>query len=125
LATLGISTNDDGTLSVDQNQLTAALQSNNSGVQSFFQTVNTGFAAHIGSVLTNLVGGGGELSLDAQGYTAQNNDLTQRISDLQARLALQTQSLTATYARVNTTLQELPLLQAQLTQQIASIPSLS
>jgi hypothetical protein len=36
-------------------------------------------------------------------------------------LAAQTQNLTATYAQVNVTLQELPLLQQQLGQQLASI----
>lgn len=121
LASLGISTNDDGTLSIDQNQLTAALQSNYSSVQNFFQTAGTGFATNIGNVLTNLIGGNGELTLDAQQYTGQSNDLSQQISDLQAQLALQTQTLTTTYAQVNTTLEELPLLQSQLSQQLSSI----
>jgi len=37
-------------------------------------------------------------------------------------MAVRTLNLTAVYAQVNTTLQELPLLQAQLGQQLASIP---
>jgi flagellar hook-associated protein 2 len=121
LATLGITTNDDGTLSVDSGALASALSSNFSGVQSFFQAASTGFAANIGTTLNNLVGGSGELTLDAQGYTSQTTDLAQQLSDLQAALAVQTTSLTATYAQVNDTLEELPLLQSQLSQQLSSV----
>lgn len=123
LASIGISTNDDGTLTVDSNALASALSTNYSGVQSFFQTASTGFAQNISNVLNNLVGGTGELTLDAQGYTAQSSDLTQQISDLQAALAVQTTNLTATYAQVNDTLEELPLLQSQLSQQLSSLPT--
>jgi flagellar hook-associated protein 2 len=123
LASIGISTNDDGTLTVDSDTLASALATNYSGVQNFFQAASTGFAQNISNVLNNLVGGSGELTLDAQGYTAQSNDLTQQISDLQANLAVQTTNLTATYAQVNDTLEELPLLQSQLSQQLSSLPT--
>jgi flagellar hook-associated protein 2 len=122
LTSLGINVNNDGTLSVDSGTLSSALSSNLSGVQSFLQTASTGFAANLNSVLTNLNDPTtGELTLDSQGYTASNSDLASQISDLQAALAAQTQNLTATYAQVNVTLQELPLLQQQLGQQLASI----
>jgi flagellar capping protein FliD len=47
--------------------------------------------------------------------------LTKQIADLQASLATQQTSLTAIYAQVNTTLQELPLLENQISQQLASV----
>ncbi|MBZ5697837.1 MAG: flagellar filament capping protein FliD [Acidobacteriia bacterium] len=123
LTSLGINVNNDGTLSVDSGALATALSSNFSGVQSFLQTASTGFASNLTSVLKNLNDPTtGELTLDAQGYAASSTDLTNHISDLQAALAVQTQNLIAVYARVNTTLQELPLLQQQLGQQLASIP---
>ena len=50
-----------------------------------------------------------------------SQDLTQQISDLQGALAVKQQNLTLVYAQVNATLQELPLLQSQLSQQLASI----
>jgi hypothetical protein len=37
-------------------------------------------------------------------------------------MAVKQQNLIAVYARVNTTLQELPLLQSQLSQQLATVP---
>jgi flagellar hook-associated protein 2 len=121
LASIGINTNDDGTLTVDSGALAAALSSNFSGVQSLFQTASTGFSANLGTVLTNLAGPGGELALDAQGYQSTASDLTQQLSDLQAALAVQTTNLTATFAQVNSTLEELPLLQSQLGQQLSSV----
>ena len=54
LADLGITMNEDGTLTVDSSQLTSALTSNFQGVQSFFQTTSTGFAQKFSSDLTNL-----------------------------------------------------------------------
>jgi flagellar hook-associated protein 2 len=121
LASIGINTNQDGTLTVDSAALASALSSNFSGVQSFFQTSSTGFSANLGTVLTNLAGPGGELASDAQGYQSTATDLTQQISDLQAQLAVQTATLTATFAQVNSTLEELPLLQSQLGQQLSSV----
>lgn len=121
LASIGINTNQDGTLTVDSGALASALASNFSGVQSFFQTATTGFGANLTNVLNNVAGPGGELALDAQGYQLTASDLTQQLSDLQAALAVQTQTLTATYAQVNSTLEELPLLQSQLSQQLATV----
>ncbi|MGD0909615.1 MAG: hypothetical protein ABSA96_18700, partial [Candidatus Acidiferrales bacterium] len=95
--------------------------SNFSGVQSFLQAASTGFAANLGTVVNNIAGPGGELALDAQGYQSQSSDLSQRLSDLQAALAVQTATLTATYSQVNSTLEELPLLQSQLGQQLATV----
>jgi flagellar hook-associated protein 2 len=121
LARIVKKTHDDGTLTVDSGALAAALSSNFSGVQSLFQTASTGFSANLGTVLTNLAGPGGELALDAQGYQSTASDLTQQLSDLQAALAVQTTNLTATFAQVNSTLEELPLLQSQLGQQLSSV----
>jgi flagellar hook-associated protein 2 len=123
LTNLGISVNNDGTLSVDSTALATALSSNFSGVQSFLQTSVTGFAANLNTVLTGLTDSTtGTLGLDAQGLTQSSQDLTNQISGLQASIAVQALNLTAVYAKVNTTLQELPLLQEQLSQQLASIP---
>jgi flagellar hook-associated protein 2 len=123
LVSLGINMNNDGTLTVDSGALATALSSNFSGVQSFLQTASTGFAGNLNTVLSGLTDStSGVLGLDASGLTQTSLDLTNHISDLQSAMAVQTQNLIAVYARVNTTLQELPLLQTQLSQQLASIP---
>jgi flagellar hook-associated protein 2 len=123
LTNLGISTNNDGTLSLDSGALASALSSNFSGVQSFLQTASTGFAGNLNTVLKNLTDSlSGVLGLDASGLAQSSQALSQQVSDLQAALAVQATNLNAIYAQVNITLQELPLLQNQLSQQLASIP---
>jgi hypothetical protein len=47
--------------------------------------------------------------------------LTQQINDLEASLLVQVANLTKVYSQVNTTLQELPLLTAQLNQQLGTL----
>jgi flagellar hook-associated protein 2 len=121
LASIGVNFNNDGTLSVDSGKLSAALSSNYSAVQNLLQNTSNGFAQNLSTVLSNINGAGtGILSLDAQSITNTSQGLTKQIADLQASLATQQTSLTAIYAQVNTTLQELPLLENQISQQLAS-----
>lgn len=122
LASIGVNLNNDGTLSVDSGTLDAALSSNSAGVQNFFQSASTGFANNLSTAITSIADPStGILGLDAQGITQSSQALGQQISDLQALLAVQQQNLTQVYAQVNTTLQELPLLQNQLAQQLAGV----
>jgi flagellar hook-associated protein 2 len=122
LSSFGITTNDDGTLSVDSGALANALSSNYSGVQSFFQAASTGFGKNLNTVLSNLNGpANGELTLDNQAMSQASSALGSQITDLQSQLAAQTQNLTQIYSQVNTTLEELPLLQEQLSQQLSTI----
>jgi flagellar capping protein FliD len=62
------------------------------------------------------------LTVDAGSLTSISQGLTQQISDLQAALAAQEITLTSVYSKVNATLQQLPLLESQMTQQLAGIP---
>jgi flagellar hook-associated protein 2 len=122
LASLGINLNDDGTLSVDQSTLNSALSSNYSSVQNFIQSTASGFASNFNSALDGLVSAGtGSLTLDAQGLTQTSQSLNQNISDLQGAFNTKQQNLILVYSQVNATLQELPLLQAQLSHQLAGV----
>jgi flagellar hook-associated protein 2 len=121
LASIGVNLNNDGTLTTTASTLASALASNFSGVQNFLQATTTGFASNLSKILTNVTdSSAGTLGLDAKGILQSSQALSQQISDLQAALADKRHSLTLLYAQVNVTLQELPLLQAQLTQQLAS-----
>jgi hypothetical protein len=121
LATMGIKMNNDETLTVDDSALNAALSGNSLQVQDFLQSTTNGFATNLYSVLDGLIGATTDtLSLDAQSMTQSSQSLGLQIADLQSRLAVRQQQLTAIYSQVDTTLQELPLLQAQLSQQLAS-----
>jgi flagellar hook-associated protein 2 len=123
LASIGVDLNNDGTLSVNNSTLSSALSSNFSAVQNLMQNSTTGFSHNLSQVVTLInAPGSGILSLDTQGITSISQGLTQQISTLQAALAVQEKSFTAIYAQVNATLQELPLLQNQLTQSLAGLP---
>jgi flagellar hook-associated protein 2 len=121
LASLGVNLNNDGTLSVDSGTLSSVLAGNSSNVQNFLQSASNGFSSNLYSVLSNLIDPtSGALGLDAKGFAQSSQDVTNRITSLQAALAIKQQSLTLIYSQVNTTLQELPLLQAQLSRQLGT-----
>jgi hypothetical protein len=122
LASIGVNFNNDGTLTVNNGKLSSALSSNFSAVQNLLQNSTNGFSQNLSTVLSNInSAGSGILSLDSQSLKNTSQDLSRQVSDLQAALAVQQASLTNIYAQVNTTLQELPLLESQITQQLASV----
>ena len=121
LESLGISLNNDGTLSVNQGALATNLSGHFSDVQNFLQSSTNGFANNLDSLLTNLADpSAGTLGLDAKSLAQTSQDLGSHISDLQSNLAIKQASLILIYSQVNATLQELPLLQQQLSRQLAS-----
>jgi flagellar capping protein FliD len=79
------------------------------------QNTSTGFAQNLGHVVRNInAPSTGILSIDSQSIQSASNGLTQQINDLEASLLVQVANPDEVYSQVNTTLQELPLLIAQL-----------
>ncbi|HTZ73275.1 MAG TPA: flagellar filament capping protein FliD [Candidatus Aquilonibacter sp.] len=125
LADLGITMNNDGTLSVDSSTLEGALQSDPNAVQSFFNATQSG---GFGNNLYNQVQAiadpvNGSIAQDITGLQQSQSDITQQISDFQDQLTTQEQQLTQEYDQVDVTLQELPLLLQQVNQQLSSLGS--
>jgi flagellar hook-associated protein 2 len=123
LASLGVNMNNDGTLSVDSGALNSALSSNYQNVISFFQNAsNTGFAQSFNTDLGNNIvnPANGIIALDLNGISQTQQSLTQEISDFQANLAIQQQQLTTEYSQIDTTLQELPILQANISSALSN-----
>ena len=118
LASLGISMNDDGTLTVDSTQLSDTLTNNPTAVQQFFQSTtpgNLGFADNFNSDLTNLTDPtDGILKLDLTQNSSAQTDLSNEISNFQEQLATQKQQLISQFSQVNATLEEYPYLLAQV-----------
>lgn len=126
LASIGVNLQGDGTLAVDSATLNTALSSNSAAVQNLFQNATSGFAQNLSNAITNITSpSSGILTLDNNSIQALASSLTSQINDLQAALQVQETNLTTIYSNVNTTLQELPLLQNQLSSQIASLSSSS
>lgn len=129
LASLGINTNNDGTLTVGLNPaghtLNDVVTSNPAAVQNFFQNVSqTGFANNFHTDLSNLTDlTVGILNVDlAQNKTSIQN-LTDNITNFQTQLTAEQQQLTAQYSQVNASLQAYPLLLQTITATLGSLGS--
>ncbi|MGC2447578.1 MAG: flagellar filament capping protein FliD [Candidatus Sulfotelmatobacter sp.] len=125
LASLGINTNNDGTLTVDSSQLSSVLSSNPSAVQNFFQnSTSTGFANNFNTDLTGLTDPvTGPLNVDLTQNNAEQQDLTNSITNFQAQLTAEQTQLTNEYNQVNASLQAYPLLLQQVTETLATMDS--
>jgi flagellar hook-associated protein 2 len=123
LASIGVDMNTDGTLSLDSGTLTNALSGNYAALQNLLQGAS-GVGTFLSTTLNQISDPTqGTIALDLQGMSQTNSSLSQQISDMQTLLASQTQSLTQQYAQMEITLQEMPLLQQQTTQQLAALTS--
>ena len=129
LESLGINTNNDGTLTLGLNAanqtLNDVLTSNPAAVQNFFQNATqTGFANNFNTDLSNLTDPTvGVLNVDlAQNQTSIQN-LTDNINNFQTKLTDEQTQLTAQYSAVNASLQAYPLLLQEITETLGSLGS--
>ena len=110
LASLGITTNNDGTLSFDTSTFSNALGSNPAAVLDFFQNSNSnGFANNFTTSLNSLTDpSSGVLNEDLSANQNQQTDLNTEITNFQTQLAAQQQQLDQVFNQVNATLEEYP-----------------
>ena len=117
LASIGVNLQQDGTLQVDSGRLSSVLTNNFSAVQVLFQqtTGQNGFAVQLNNDLTKLTDTvSGPLAVDLRGVNQGLTSVASEISDFQANIAVQEQTLTAQFSQVNATLQQLPLMIQQI-----------
>jgi flagellar hook-associated protein 2 len=111
LSSLGITVNNDGTLSVDSGTLNATLTNNFSDVQNFFQGASfNGFANTLDQQLTSyLAPGDGAFTVDLSSMNSEITDLQTDITNFQTNYIapLQTQ-LQSDYSQAEILLQQLP-----------------
>jgi flagellar hook-associated protein 2 len=123
LASIGVNMNTDGTLSLDSGKLANTLSGNYTALQNLLQG-SSGVGAFLSNTLNQITDPTqGTIALDLQGMSQTNESLTQQISDMQTLVTAQTQSLTQQYAQMAVTLQEMPSLQQQTTEQLAALTS--
>jgi len=122
LAALGVNLQNDGTLQLDTATLSNALNTNFSSVQSFFQSTTTGAGQALSTALNNLTDPTlSPVALDEQGIANNQTDLANQIATFNANLAQEQIALTAKYSAVNVVLQQLPVLQQQISSQLQSL----
>jgi flagellar hook-associated protein 2 len=111
LANLGItmSTNYDGTVTFDPSVLTAALNSDYSGVLGFFQNVNS-WGQTFSTILSNAgtSSSKGALALAAKSNSNTESMLNANISKEESLISIQQKSLTAELNSANEIMQSLP-----------------
>jgi flagellar hook-associated protein 2 len=117
LSSMGISVNNDGTLSVDSATLSNSLANNFNDVQNFFQGASlNGFANSLDQQLTNFISpADGAFTLDLQSISSENTDLQNDINNFQTNYIapLKTQ-LTSEYSQAEILLQQLPMEMQQI-----------
>ena len=109
LSQLGIGVNNDGTLTLDTSTLSNELNSDYSGVVSFFQNSNswgTGFSTTLNNLGTSNVSG--TLALALSSNSAIETSLNQNISTEELRISTQQVSLTLELTQANEILQSIP-----------------
>jgi flagellar hook-associated protein 2 len=122
LASVGIITNSDGSLSVNDATLQNALSSNFNAVSQLFSGTN-GVAAQLNSDITADLQSGGTIDTYSQTLTSQENALTQQTTTLNNQMSALSASLTEQYATLNTLLSSLQSTSSYLTQAFASLPT--
>jgi flagellar hook-associated protein 2 len=123
LASIGINTNNDGTLTVDNGLLSSTMTNHPAALQSFFQNSSqTGFANNFSNDLTNLTSPTlGVLNVDLAQNKSSVKNLTDNIANFQLQLGSQQRLLTQQYSQVNAALQAYPLLLQQITATLGSL----
>lgn len=116
LQSLGISMNNDGTLTVDDATLSDAVTNHYADVQTFFQAADgSGFASVMHTQLFSLSSPTkGAFNVEIKGNTDTQHGLQDQIDNFEVYIASQQQLLTTQYERVDVLLRELPLLQQQI-----------
>jgi flagellar hook-associated protein 2 len=111
LASMGISVNTDGTLTVNSSSLNDALQNNFSDVQNFFQgTALNGFASSLDQQLTSFTNpADGAFTVDLQSISTENTGLQTDITNFQNNIIAPLKvQLTAEFSAAEIALQQLP-----------------
>ena len=117
LATLGISMNNDGTLTLDTSTLGNMLQNNFSQVQSFFQgAAENGFANTVSAQLSTFTdAGNGAFTVDLSSMSSEYTDLTNQINDFENDYITNQQAIyQAEYSQAEIALESLAQTQSQL-----------
>jgi len=122
LSDLGITMNDDGSLSLDTSKLTNAL-ANPAAVQNFFQgSALNGFAQQFSSVVSQFNDPAtGAITREVQNLNQQYSDLQSQVNDYESGyIASQQTVLTAMYSKAEIALQQLPAEMQQIQSELGN-----
>jgi flagellar hook-associated protein 2 len=122
MASVGISLNKDGSLSLNTSTLTAALASDPSAVEKLFVTDSktgaTGIMNQFSSAVDSMTSSqnGGPIQADIDGFTQRNQELANQISSLQTQIATYQKQLQTSFTAMNETMAKYKQVQQTLNQ---------
>ena len=123
LSDIGVSTNRDGTLSLDTARLAAAMESDPEGVTNMVNpkvstTANPGLSALMDTVRDNIEKDDGPMKSAQKTYDALAEEFTEQLEKLDTQMTNYQEHLTSVYAAMETRLSALKATQSYLEQQI-------
>jgi flagellar hook-associated protein 2 len=121
LASVGITTNSDGSLSLNKTKLQTALTTAPTAVSNLFSSTN-GVAATLNARINDVLASGGVIDSRSKTLIKQENALTDQTNKLNDQMTAMTAALTQQYAQLNTLLSSLQSTSAYLSQQFAALP---
>jgi len=121
LASIGITTNKDGTLSLNSATLQNALASNFGAVSKLFSSAN-GVAAGLNAQITQALATNGVIDSRSKTLVKHENALTDQTNQLNTQMDALTASLTQQYSALNALLSSLQTTSAYLSQAFSSLP---
>ena len=121
LASVGITTNKDGTLSFNKTNFQTALASAPTAVTQLFAGTK-GVAATLETRINSELNSGGAIDSRSKTLIKQENALTDQTTKLNDQMTALTASLTQQYSHLNTLLSSLQSMSAYLSQQFSALP---
>jgi flagellar hook-associated protein 2 len=126
LASIGITSSaKDGTLSIDDTKLDAALASDFDGVARLFGNTETGVAAKLHSQITDRLADGAAIDTRNKNLKDEQRALTKKKDAIDLRMQIVQQTYLKQFTRLDTLLSSLSSTSAYLSQQIDSLPKWS
>jgi flagellar hook-associated protein 2 len=123
LANVGITTEKDGTLKLDNTKLTAAMTANFDGVARLFGSAN-GVAARLANALTPRLASDAELDLRTKRLNQKSLDLQKQQQALEARMAKVEARYRAQFTALDSLLSRMQNTSSYLTQQLSQIANI-
>lgn len=124
LATVGITTNEDNTLSLDSSKLATALAGDRAAVVELFANERSGIATVLDSTLENFVKSNGVVDTIVQSLNAQVGSIDIQRDRLNTRLDNTERRLRAQFTSLDTLLSSLNTTSSYLTQQLDSLSNI-
>jgi flagellar hook-associated protein 2 len=122
LASVGVTSNADGTLTLNPTRLQTALAAAPAAVSALFSS-SAGVATTLNSAITQALSSKGIITSRSQTLISQENALTTQTDTLNTQMAALTASLTQQYSALNTLLSSLQTTSSYLSQSFATLPT--